>query len=268
VYITPSLRGHIKESLMPITQERVIAILNAAQDYEEALSTALSLTAQFCHAAAKGEKTWQEALEQLRGLHNLRGLLTRPLTSAKTLAVERAHFKKHARENDAAAARAARKRRRETFSPVRMKKQSFGVHQDYIEHTPARTSAPRTMQHQGELQDSILNPLGQQKYALDPSLAEDELDAPLQFGVEVKTTGELELDPFDPERRKLIPSQINAETLAEIDRLAEAAVKSHPGTIGEAKPAPGVDFEDEADEGTELDPAVAKDRGSEGRGSD
>jgi hypothetical protein len=231
--------------LMPITQDRVIAILNAAQDYEQALSRAVGLIRTHAQQAKDGVITWQEAMETTMMLVSAGALLTRSITTNKTLAAERQHFKDFARRNERSARRMAEKR--SEFGPVRHpKRQSVGQHQDYIEFIPAvRTTAPKEIQKEGRLYGSLLDDVDKiappPKYGLDPSLAEDEVFIPPLAGT-------------------LAP-----EVQAEIDRLSEAAVASHPGTVGEES---GVDFEDEADEGTELDPAVAKDRGSEGRGSD
>lgn len=241
---------------MPITQNRMIAVLNAALDYEQALLTACSLAAQMHEAAATGEKTWQEALDGLRAMLSLRGLLTRPLTSTTTLAVERSHFRRHKMENEAARVRAAEKRALNAIGPVREKKQRQGEHQDYIELVKQRTTAPRTMQREGRLADSALEQVVDVK-----DWTEEQLD-PKEW-VERATLRELEAARPPEQKQRLVKSTLDAETMARIEREAEQMVASHPGTVGESEVAvPGVDFEDEADEGTELDPKV-KDSGEE-----
>lgn len=189
---------------MAITQDRMIAVLNAAQDYEEALSKAIGLIQKHAKEAHEGIISWQEAMEATYLMVSIGGLLTRAATTNKTLGAERQHFKAFAQRNKRAAKRAAEKRG-PTRNPQR---QNLGVHQDYIEFVPERSTAPRTISREGSLYGSLLDEVDasqKRKYGPDHSLKED--------------------DDFAPEG-------IDAETLAEIERQADAAVASHPGTVG------------------------------------
>jgi hypothetical protein len=205
---------------MAITQDRMIAILNAAQDYEQALGKAIGLIQKHAKEAHDGIITWQEAMEATYLMVSVGGLLTRAATTNKTLGAERQHFKAFARRNERAAQRAAEKR-----GPTqRPQRQNKGVPQDYIEFVPEHSTAPKTIQKEGRLYGSILDDVDamqKEKYAPDPSLEEDDEFVPPEVNAEAQGLGQ--------------HSTLDAETRQRIEREAEAAVKSHPGTVGEDK---------------------------------
>lgn len=214
---------------MPITQDRMIAVLNAAQDYEQALQRAVALIRTHAQQAKDGVITWQEAMENTVMLVSAQALLTRTITTNKTLGAERQHFKAFARRNERSAKRM--KEKRNEFGPTRdTKRQQLGIHQDYLEFVPAeRTTAPREISREGRLYGSLLD----------------------------------DVDRIMPQQAQQTQG-LSPETMAEIEHQSEAAVASHPGTVGQTEATeamPGVDFEDEADRGTELD---SSDRGEEG----
>ena len=203
---------------MAITQSRVIAILNAAQDYEQALTRAIGLIRVHASQAKDGVVTWQQAMETTVLLVSASALLTRAITTNKTLASERQHFKDFARRNERAAIRMAQKR----GASQRPRREALGVHQDYLEFVPQHTTAPREIAREGRLYGSLLDDVdAQQRYAPDPSLAEDD-----------------EWAPPEPPAEATLPSTLDDETKARIDREAEAAVQGHPGLSDDSGDAP------------------------------
>lgn len=207
---------------MAITQDRVIAILNAAQDYEQALGKAIGLIHKHAKEANEGLISWQEAMEATYLMVTVGGLLTRAATTNKTLGAERQHFKEFARRNERAAQRAAEKRGQST----RPQRQNRGQQQDYIEFVPERTTAPKSIQKEGRLYGSLLDDVDaiqRERLAPDPSLEEDdEWVAP-----------EANAQAQGLEQQGLKPGTLDAETMAQIEREAEAAAASHPGTSEE-----------------------------------
>lgn len=99
---------------MPITQSRVIAIISAALDYQQASTAFTAVIRQQGRHVASGRMTPAEALEAILAYaEQPTGFLQRPIESATTIAVEHRHFTSHARANAYAADRMARSRARQ-----------------------------------------------------------------------------------------------------------------------------------------------------------
>lgn len=215
---------------MPITQPRMIALLNAAIDYQQAFDAAVGLLERELQRAIDGKLTWEGAARNMELMVKHQGMLTHPIQSYSIIQVERAHWRSHARRNINAANRQAQKRAAEGGMVKR--RQRAPTLAQFVELPEARTTAPDSMARTGHLkgsvyddvfQDEVTNGIpaagkGEPKYAPDPSLAEDdEWEAPTEV-----TEG-------------LKPSTLDEETRKSIEREAEAAVKSHPGTIGDSE---------------------------------
>jgi hypothetical protein len=95
---------------MPITQARMLRLISAARDYQNALDTVLEMI----HGAAKRVKnapdTAQHELEQIDAMLVPHFILHAPIPSAATIASESAHFKVAKRLNERAQKRQERKR--------------------------------------------------------------------------------------------------------------------------------------------------------------
>lgn len=85
---------------MPITQQRMIALITAGQDYQQGLQTILDAIAYQAGLVADGRESPANALELIRVTGNLQVLLAHPQDSHLTLAIESRHFRLHRRENE------------------------------------------------------------------------------------------------------------------------------------------------------------------------
>jgi hypothetical protein len=104
---------------MPITQSRMIALINAAHDFEQALDKAKHMTNSYWQMAHSGSMSWQEAFTLANTALSTDQYLQTPIQSGQTIAVERSHFKSAAKRNDRAAIRQANHRlRRHEFLDI------------------------------------------------------------------------------------------------------------------------------------------------------
>lgn len=89
---------------MPITQDRMIALLCAAEDLELALQQASESAEASLASAREGKLSAAAALEALAAqLARPQFLLAQPVETLTTLRLERAHFKRNAKRNRAVA---------------------------------------------------------------------------------------------------------------------------------------------------------------------
>lgn len=102
---------------MPITQDRMIKLITAAQDFDRALTLAESIVQSAYSRVAKGETSAEDELAQLGAQIVASFLLRHPIDSASTLAVEASHFKKAAKRNRRAQRQQAAKRHQEEPQP-------------------------------------------------------------------------------------------------------------------------------------------------------
>lgn len=95
---------------MPITQPRMIALINAATDYQQAFDF---FTTAVRDAAARCRESPDNAHGELANLALMadpKEMLKRAVESAVTIALEHRHFKTHGARNRAEAKRQARRR--------------------------------------------------------------------------------------------------------------------------------------------------------------
>lgn len=198
---------------MPITQQRMINLINAASDYEQAFNQAVSIISRINKQARDNQLSIPEALLEIDQAIRHVGLLVHPIDSSKIIALERAHFKSVARTNDKAANKQERKRRAEGRG---QRQQNHGLRTQFLQHTPNRTTAPDEMARDAILMGSIYQQVHDTNqdqtpdqeygrnnlYPDDPSLSEDD-----------------DLNPEDLLR--LSPSTLSAETKQEIERIVE-----------------------------------------------
>lgn len=97
---------------MPITQTRMIALIAAARDLEQAFDGMIMLVHTEFTLAQHGQKTWQEAAASISNMLRKETLLQRPAQTLQIIAVEDYHFKRTASANDIKAKSMARKRRK------------------------------------------------------------------------------------------------------------------------------------------------------------
>lgn len=99
---------------MPITQQRMIELIHAGEDFQQALTLAESLVQSAYSRASSGQTTHQAELDQL-GAQIVASLLLRdPIDSASALAVEASHFRRVQKHNS----RAARQQRLKRHNPA------------------------------------------------------------------------------------------------------------------------------------------------------
>lgn len=82
---------------MPITQSRMIDLINAAADYQRGLEALIDFIHQQCQ---DGTSSASEALAAIQLMANQASLLKNPQASASRIALETYHFHHNARRND------------------------------------------------------------------------------------------------------------------------------------------------------------------------
>lgn len=82
---------------MPITQSRMIDLINAAADYQRGLEALIDFIHQQCQ---DGTSSASEALAAIQLMANQASLLKNPQASASRIALEIYHFHHNARRND------------------------------------------------------------------------------------------------------------------------------------------------------------------------
>lgn len=123
---------------MTISQQRMIALINAALDYKGALEDIQALANAEFSQARYGAKSWQAAADAV-ALYLARDMmLNHPTRSAEIISVEAAHFKRFKRRNDRNADWMRRKRAGETHAQVETAPQS-------LVHAPAPSPIAREM---------------------------------------------------------------------------------------------------------------------------
>lgn len=96
---------------MPITQSRMIALVNAGRDYKQAYESTRAAIETHFTAANNSEEDWAVALHRVWE-HTKPSIVVQNLNSAAILEVEHSYFHHFRKRNDNAAARALRKRRK------------------------------------------------------------------------------------------------------------------------------------------------------------
>ena len=95
---------------MPITQTRMLGVINAGLDCYNALLRATSIINEICEAQRINGTDARDALEAIRYDIQITRLLRDPLATAAILAAEQKHFSKSARRNDRLADRQRERR--------------------------------------------------------------------------------------------------------------------------------------------------------------
>ena len=87
---------------MPITQSRMISLINASRDCLNALKQMRVEVDHQCTLTHAGEKSATEALETLRIILSMARLLQAPDATLATIAIEGDHFARHKARNQRA----------------------------------------------------------------------------------------------------------------------------------------------------------------------
>lgn len=97
---------------MPITQQRVLSLLAAALDHQQALAQASQIARRERDLALAGRQSTESALANIAlFLEDANQLLTDPTRSTTAIAVEQAHFTSHrVKDNERERKRVARRR--------------------------------------------------------------------------------------------------------------------------------------------------------------
>lgn len=128
---------------MPITQPRMIALINAAADFQQAAESIIGAITDESRNVKAGRLTAEEALYNLN-LLSLRLTLKNPERSFTTLAIESDHFRKNHRRNTRATERKAERRaglpgRQQSHDPAHDPDSLFLTPEDQYETEPAAT---------------------------------------------------------------------------------------------------------------------------------
>lgn len=84
---------------MPITQDRMLSLIGAAQDYEQALTGLVETINSFHTRALRGELSVEDALSSLAANSHPGMLLKYPLDTPVVLRIEATHFAREKRRN-------------------------------------------------------------------------------------------------------------------------------------------------------------------------
>lgn len=126
---------------MPIAQSRIISVIAAAEDYQQALlvlrERAFVISKNLRDKAVSAEDALSGLLFDLQ---NPATLLKFPLESAATVADEKSHFRANAKRNDSAAKLAEKKRRRLGVRKMPPTRQGLLI-------TPTARTQPMTADH-------------------------------------------------------------------------------------------------------------------------
>lgn len=95
---------------MPISQERILAIIGAGEDALQALNAVEAAVANEIESVSAGRLNAGEALGNLSSILRVNLLLSRPVATLVTISAERRHFNIRGRHNDRAKERMRRKR--------------------------------------------------------------------------------------------------------------------------------------------------------------
>ena len=95
---------------MPISQDRMIALISAAQDYQRAIDRMENILSQNLSRISRGELSTEDFLSNLPVLLSSSALLDNLPLSLKTIALEAAHFKRVQQRNLRSAHRQSKKR--------------------------------------------------------------------------------------------------------------------------------------------------------------
>ena len=99
---------------MPITQDRLVALIQAARDYQHAFAELRKTVIQQERNVRAGRASPAEALDYIIGLTDREdAFLLRPIETTRAIEVEHDHFRSHGRDNRRAAKRAEERRRRQ-----------------------------------------------------------------------------------------------------------------------------------------------------------
>lgn len=95
---------------MPISQPRMLTLIQAALDYKQALETIEQVVASNTARVRAGAITPAEYIDIISGMVSSYLLLKYPTKSPAAILIEQAHFRRNGKQNTAAAARQRRRR--------------------------------------------------------------------------------------------------------------------------------------------------------------
>lgn len=173
---------------MPITQSRMIALIQAAQDYQRALDQVTEMIEMQRQLVEEGQRTHQQACEILFLSAHAKFLLSQPVESALTILAEARHFKLNQRRNDRKAAKA-----RDRRSP--------GLRPQYS------TTAPRSIHSAPEPDPSLY-----QQFSGDAPTTETwtERQARADAGLDAMAEPEFTIADISPEDKAKIEADMEA----------------------------------------------------------
>lgn len=241
---------------MPISQTRMIALIRAGRDFEQALQTAETLTQRYSAEAADPHQplSAEQALGMLSTLVSRVGLCSNYTESLVTLAVEERHFTTNASRNDAAARWQARQRSGQGAKPRARPRANID---SWDTQVIQQTTSPTRLQPQVTSRKTLLEQAQSTPY-VDPSLASDD-EAGLETPPGWRDDDGLPdaSKPFTPDTSNPTPDHpgITPAIQAALDREVEQGVrysiellKRLPATSEPASHAPDGQGTGDADE--------------------
>lgn len=181
---------------MPITQSRMIALINAANDYKSALKTILDSIRTLADDISQSKTTPAAAFQYLEAMASTRSLLSRPSASPSTIALEHYHFARNHRRNSRVANQQAASRRAAGIQPRTPSDFPYQT-TDLYGFTPPKPTQPPTQFSPTQLRnlpDHILAAIAEGS-SFEPS-DDDELLPTGETASEARTRFDAEDDDF------------------------------------------------------------------------
>lgn len=191
---------------MPITQQRMIALINAARDFEQAFDRACQLIDK-----ERLERPGEEGLQSLHFYINSSGLLSHPIDTRLTIEREHHHFRKTYRYNDRQALKAAKKRGQ---GGLRITAPIPQPSRPYEELPITRTTAPQLAP--ASQRARAFGSAWDEAEAVSEGLPIDHAEIDREVEQALRRVGP------DPEEIKAAARRINAQSQADLDARAKA----------------------------------------------
>ena len=220
---------------MPITQSRMMALVNAAQDYKNALRSAQQIVKTNLIAARQGRASAADALEQIGLMVTEFGLLQHKIESAETIAIESKHFSRSVIHRNE---RSKQRQRELRGTPELTRHETEAKHSPEIyrfNSAPKATTAPETLRQPPALADNAYQAAmrvaaqldaEEMQESLSPALREAFHQPPDEGQLPAEGQGQFadlpDLSASPPARQSASPSYFNAQAL---NAEAEAAVR-------------------------------------------
>lgn len=180
---------------MPITQSRMISLINAALDYQQAFSRAKECIAREHSYATSGVISPEGALHNIESFVQEIGMLSHPVESPLIIASERRHFRANAAKNRASRKWQEKHRRELGLPPAKSIEETSNPYNEPFlppDTAPQSITSPAPLLS-GSIYDQVHNP---PKAGSNTRTSHNLISADPDTLAEISGTFEPEPDPF------------------------------------------------------------------------